>query len=406
MKQIYFFIALVSICAATACAPNIPTATSTSARQAPSLTPSSAPISAPIIATPRPTLTPLITPTSFLTSTATAKPGLQLVQEFSDHTLGLAASADGKWLAWTVTKDTSDPQTKYQGIGAYNVETKNFIHQDIHPSVSVAFEPYGKYLAIGTQDSHLYRWDYQTDEMLPGLTGASGEIVSIAFSTDGKWVAAGTQGRFQGGDGSVILWQVGVPDAPKILPSYGAVSRVGFAPNSHTLYFSTLASSCSRGGGGVFIWDGISPDPQQVFNTNGNPVLDLAIHPQGKYIASVGATGPDRCIGKTVVSLWDVSNGQLARVFSPTTESSGKPSEPAYASSISFSPDGKWLAIATQVGQVQVWDWQNKTLKYTGDTHPGQGQVGAGVVFMQNDLVAFSANNTVSGDLQIFRLPP
>jgi len=55
---------------------------------------------------------------------------------------------------------------------------------------SVAFDPFGRYLATGGMDYQLRIWEPRTGALLHTLKGAKGAIHSIAFAPNGLYVAA------------------------------------------------------------------------------------------------------------------------------------------------------------------------------------------------------------------------
>jgi WD40 repeat protein len=106
----------------------------------------------------------------------------------------------------------------------------------------------------------------------------------------------------------------------------------------------------SAGGDGTLkIRDSWTGTVLQTFPAHTDAVVSVAFHPDGKHLASRGV---DR-----TVKVWDLTaTGQP--VF---TEPCNAVRKFGTAYTVAFSPDGRYLAAATD-GVVKVWDWKNRQL--------------------------------------------
>lgn len=151
--------------------------------------------------------------------------------------------------------------------------------------------------------SGLKLWNAQTGELKVDLAKDDKEgkefkniMSAAAFSPDGKHLAVGRGGELDGTNGKVFLLD----------PQTG--KKVRELTPGHL-----------------------------------NGLTDIAFHPDGKHVFSVGRD--------TVVKIWKLEDGKLVRDLG--TPRGGQFKD--WLHSISISPDGNWLAAGDMMGQVQVW---------------------------------------------------
>ncbi len=299
--------------------------------------------------------------------------GMFAAYEYS--AVDLAVSRLGNSYAW-VWQDWAgeEQQMVYPGLMFLTrIDLLRPRHLDANHPIALAVESKQERVVTGSVDGDIEIWNARTGMRDFGFGRITGQPTSIALSEDDRLVAVGARGRFQGGDGSVTIWKKEDANVLKLLPSYGAVTRLAFAGDD-TLYISSNASSCARGGGGIFAWDGVSSEAKQVFSAHGNSVIDFAIHPQGKIIASVGQVQEPRCTGNATISIWDVSNGKLLWQNLPS------------ATSVAFSPNGDRLAVGDVAGRVQVLDWQLGRVLATFDS---DSSATTRIVFLTDQVFAY-----------------
>ena len=114
---------------------------------------------------------------------------------------------------------------------------------------------------------------------------------------------------------------------------YTQPHRLAFSPDGRRLLLQAGASLC--------VWETADTlkKPLKAVNPGRSHILDLAYHPSGKVLATVGN---DR-----VVRFWDTTTWAEARAFEWNI---GK------LRAVAFSPDGTRAATGSHTGRVLVWD--------------------------------------------------
>jgi WD40 repeat protein len=254
----------------------------------------------------------------------------------------------------------------------------------------VAFAPDGKTLATAGDGLQLKLWDPGTARELTRLEWQtnyrpeqSSVLACVAFTPDGKTLAAGGWN-----DGMVRLWDVAGRRVRAAVPPTCGPYFVAFAPDGRTLLTNDREPSARladadtgaalatleghrrsiRGGafspdgklvatassdGTVKLWDRATCREVRTLADHTGRVVAVAFSPDGKTLASGGDDG--------VIHLDDPTTGRPCRRPAP-------PDDPAWAAQcadqlrvtvegpavgqVTFSADGRSLAIATQAG---VW---------------------------------------------------
>jgi len=295
----------------------------------------------------------------------------------------------------------------------------------------LAFDRDGSNLVSGSNDSHIRVWSFPDCAPAADLTGHQGRIGDLAFSADGLLLASGgtdytlrlwklanpgapTFLRFLHGhrgavnsvlfsrdgnqlytgsdDQTVKVWDVSSRESTNILRHSGYTADVGFSPDGKLLavadyhartavlwqlpnqrWFGTVGAhsgTCTAvkfsadgkllatvgSDENVQIW-GISPI-KKIFDfptaARTGSVVDaasLAFHPLKPLLA----------VGCADLRFWDLRNGARVNLLSDAPAKDVR--------SVVFSPNGKWIALGMQNGQVFIWDFVTGRLLYSFHEH-------------------------------------
>lgn len=164
----------------------------------------------------------------------------------------------------------------------------------------VRFSPDGKQLVSSSFDRDIRVWDAATGKPLRKLNGHEQAVVGLDISSDGQLIASGSD------DSTVRLWRLADGKPLRRMDAGNHAYSVAFSPDGRLL----ASVGRARGGFGTF-WH---------------------------QLTGGGAAGED-------LRLWRVSDGALMAAAS----------QPEDTMSVAFSPDGLWLATASDDGKVSLW---------------------------------------------------
>jgi hypothetical protein len=212
---------------------------------------------------------------------------------------------------------------------------------------SVDFSPDGQLIASSGEDRTVKLWQESDGRLLRTLAGHALNVWEVAFSSDGRHVASGSFDR------TIRLWSTDSGRLEKTLTGHRqAVVGIAFSPVGGLLASGGDDST-------VRIWSVEDGKLMRTLTDGTDHVYSVSFSPDALWLASGGrergALGTlwrkmagDRLTGGKgpTTRLWRVRDGALQQALA---EHSGN------VFCVRISPDGNWLATASEDKTVKVW---------------------------------------------------
>jgi hypothetical protein len=196
---------------------------------------------------------------------------------------------------------------------------------------SVAFSADGQLFASGGLDKTITIWSWRRQQPLRTLTHLTGGVIKVAFDTSGRYLLSNSYDAPL----QVWDWQQG-----KVVREFSQPTRA-FAVSSHNVlaYTDTLGMLTL-----VDLTSGNRLAATQQYASA------LAFHPAGSLLVVYDERRQcfrflDVRTSAPIAALVDESRGNF--------------------STIKFSPDGNYLAVARGGGDIAIWDWPHHSLRQT-----------------------------------------
>ena len=261
----------------------------------------------------------------------------------------LAFSPDGKWLAGCCHSKGPSPATDLRvwdlasgRLVAHLESGQDGFHTD--NVEDVAFTPDGKFAVTGGHDRTARVWNTANWSLEAVLKGHQEVIYGLDISPDGRTLATASW------DGSVKLWSLRNPQLLLTLGGHtGVVYSVAFSPDGRTLAAGSGLRSANRTGRQLKLWHA-ADDRQSDAILPEQSTLLREFHPTSKYVRSLTYSPDGRSIGMATgsghVSIWDRTTGETRLELPPAGPEA----------SVAFAPNGKRIAVGSQNNLPRIYN--------------------------------------------------
>ncbi len=209
-----------------------------------------------------------------------------------------------------------------------NIEQYIVYHEHVHPLLSVAWSPDGKYIASGDTGGIIHIWEAETGKTILTYHGHIRFVRSIAWSPNGLYIASG--GDY--GDSTVQVWET---LTGKLIYTYHRQYRIfsiSWEPAGRHI------ASCSFDGS-VQLWKSFTGNVILSYSGHTGPIYTTSWSPDGKYIASGGQDA--------TIQIWEATTGKTVCTYKGHTGA---------VKALAWSPDSKRIVSGGDDMTVQVWE--------------------------------------------------
>jgi len=250
---------------------------------------------------------------------------------------------------------------------------------------AVAVTPDGNTLATADVNGGAFLFNIPTNSFIAGLYDPNGQPAwDVVFSPDGTTVADSTSDAKTFNKGSVYLWNVASPGAPKDSfrdPQGSSIGTIAFSPDGKTL-------AAADGIGSIYLLNAatlaVTGTLQGPSVTSGYGLEGLAFSRDGSTLAGAGGNG--------AVYVWNVQSRALVD-GSPLYDPNNKE-----AKGIALSPDGSLVAVADTNGSAYLWNLASGNGQVVKTFHDPAGLQVMGVAFTPDGGALVTTSQSGKGD--------
>ena len=190
---------------------------------------------------------------------------------------------------------------------------------------ALAINEHKQLLVSGSRDNSIKIWCLQEGKQKSYLEGHEDNVISVAIHPDGDLIASSAERH------NLRIWNIQTQKIVEEKIGEIDIKCLSFSPDGQYL-IGVLGKK-------MLVWEVGSWEVKYHLRGHNAPINAISFYPGTSILTSIDYNGK--------VIFWDLPKGKLLRSFIPG---------PAKLTALSFSSDGKELALGFEQGLIQLWN--------------------------------------------------
>ncbi len=241
-----------------------------------------------------------------------------------------------------------------------NVKDIETLYKENIPIKSFVMSSNNKFLISNSDEKVIVMREFLTGEIAQTLKKTL-KVKSFGISRDGRFLASGDI------NGKINLWDLPLAKVYKSLKKHkGSINSLVFSPDDKLLVSSSTD-------GTIKIWDLSNGKLIQSIKIPNSVIKSTIFTTDSKYLISCSTDKSQSSRKDKILKIWDASTWQLFKTFTvidTTVEENLYYHQDHFSiNSIDISPDGNHIVSGSKDGKIEIWDFNDGSIKNTIQGH-------------------------------------